>query len=230
MSTPIHPHNVAHPSPQTALSRNRSTLGNRCAWALLATLSLTALPAIAGDLLFQLTSTSYQDFVVIGEILSHHENQLVFEPSRVLLGKRLPKTIRLTAVSPSQVEGLSTGDFAVLSLNKGDSRGRYRLNYDAFKVDSPDPSEAKLLSGPLLGSERLAYNWFINSCGQEHAFSFDYSSENPKISIIRENEPYIIGIQQKGQRENQWERIAEPPACKPVRISWWQSVRQRLGL
>ncbi|MGI8935881.1 MAG: hypothetical protein ACR2FS_17580 [Phormidesmis sp.] len=187
---------------------------------------LHTLPTSAGDLLSQLTSPVYQDSVAIGEILSRRKKQLVFEHSRVLLGHRLPRTVTLTGFTPSQIEDLSPGDFAVLFLSKGNSRGLYTLGQNVFKVTSPEPSEAKILTGPLGGADRLAYNWFINSCGKDREFAFDYSGEKAVVYTRQANSLHPIGI----LRDNQWKTLADPPVCEPVRFGWWSSLLQKLGL
>ncbi len=187
---------------------------------------LQALPTRAGDLLFQLTSPVYQDSVAIGEISSQSSDQLVFERSRVLLGNRLPQTMTLTGLTPSQIDDLSPGDFAVLSLSQDGSRGHYVLSQNIFKVTSPEPSAAKILTGPLRAADSLAYNWFINSCGKDREFAFDYSGEEAIVYTRQADRLHPIG----NLRDGQWKTLTDPSVCKPVRFGWWGSLLQKLGL
>ena len=144
--------------------------------------------AIAGDLLFLLTSPIYQDSVAIGEVVSVGGDKLVFEPKRVLIGNRVPSTITITDYEPSQSEMLSAGDAAVLPLSRTGKRAQYKLTHTAFKVSSSLPAEAQIITGPLLGGDRVAYNWFINSCGADKSFAFDYSGDVDIASVKKGTE------------------------------------------
>ncbi|MEM8503929.1 MAG: hypothetical protein AAF716_12340 [Cyanobacteria bacterium P01_D01_bin.1] len=176
-----------------------------------------------------MTGPVYQDSIVIGEILSQTDEQLVFESNRVLLGDRTPTQITITDYTPSQAEALSSGDFAVLSLVQVDRSRLYSMSHPAFKVSSPEPSEAKIIAGPLLDGDRIAYNWFINSCGAESDFAFDYSGEVGIVFVRRKSGLSAIARRSVDTSDASWERIAEPPDCKPERFSWWQSLLRRLS-
>ena len=180
--------------------------------------------ASAGDRLFLLTSSVYQDSVAIGEVVSVDEGELVFEPEQVLVGDRIPRTITVADYEPSQVETLSAGDAAVLPLVRTDGRAQYRLTDTAFKVSSSLPAEAKIITGPLSGGDLAAYNWFVNSCGNEKDFAFDYSGEVDIASVKREDRRHEIAQRSVDSPDGIWKMVAEPPDCKPVRFGWWRSL------
>ena len=184
--------------------------------------------ATAGDLLFLLTSPVYQDSVVIGDVISTNKSELVFESKRVLLGDFVPSTLTIADYEPHKVEALSAGDSAVLSLVRTDRRGQYELTYTAFKVSSSVPAEAEIISGPLLGSERIAYNWFINSCGADRNFAFDYSSDIDTASLRKGVETTVMA-QRDNRLDGTWTMIAKPLACEAVQISWWRALLKRIA-
>ena len=176
--------------------------------------------AIAGDLLFRLTSETYQDAVAIGEVKSSSGNELIFRPTRVLLGDRLPKTIRVLTTEPQ--EQLQAGDAAVLPLTK--KTQHYQLNSPAFEVSHTDPMRATIQSGPLNGADRYMFQRFINSCGGDRDFSFDGQS-----IYVKEFDPgdkqtgndILIGVKEG----EQW---VPPPGpyvivCRDNR-PWWEVI------
>jgi hypothetical protein len=196
--------------------------------ALASTITLLAIlvgsrRASAGDRLFLLTSSVYQDSVAIGEVVSVDEGELVFEPEQVLVGDRIPRTITVADYEPSQVETLSAGDAAVLSLVRTDGRTQYRLTDTAFKVSSSLPAEAKIITGPLSGGDLAAYNWFINSCGADKSFAFDYSGD-VDIASIRKGEEWTAIAQRSDRPNGPWRTTARPPVCKTAQTSWWRSL------
>ncbi len=187
---------------------------------------LCTAPVAAGDLLFQLTSPAYNESIAIGQILSKSEDRIVFKRSRVLLGKRLPRTVSITDFTASQIESLSSGDFAVLSLNKSSNKKDYRLNYDAFETNSPRPDGATILLGPLSGTDREAYGWFLNSCGRDREFSFDYTGKNNTVLVKDSDGKQRVIATLDGDG---WERVIDPSMCKPDGLSWWYSFLDWLG-
>ena len=185
--------------------------------------------AIAGDLLFLLTNPADQESVVIGEASSIDPNQLIFEPKQVLVGKRVPRKIAITDYDLQQAKSLNNGDAAVLTLVRADRKREYRLAHTAFKVSSSEPTEATIITGPLSGGDRIAYNWFINSCGAERDFAFDYSGKVDVSFVKREAELVAIAQRSKDTPDSQWVMTAKPPACKPSQAtSWWQLLVKRL--
>ena len=183
--------------------------------------------AIAGDLLFLLTNPVDQESVVIGEVSSVGREQLIFEPEQVLTGRRVPKTIVITDYRPGQAESLDEGDAAVLTLGRV-GRKRYQLAYPAFKVSSIEPTEADIVAEPPSGSDHIAYNWFINSCGAEKDFAFDYSGKGD-VLFVKQAELVVIAQRSKGRPDGNWVMTAEPPACEPSQpTSWWRLLMKRL--
>lgn len=185
--------------------------------------------ANAGDYIFTLMSPAYKDSIVIGEVVSKSEDRLVFNTGRVVQGDRVPKTITVSGYTLKQVKTLVDGDFAVLSLNKTDRRKQYELVWDAVEVDSLKPDEAKIIEGTLTGSDRIVYNWFLNTCGSERGFTFDYSGDGDVISVRRESGLQDIVQSPTKYPNHEWEMVAEPPACKPAAINWWRSMLRRLN-
>lgn len=184
--------------------------------------------ANAGDLLFLMTSLAYQDSIAIGEILSLDDNQLTFKSRRVLSGDRIANQITIAGYTSKQVETLSVGDFAVLSLVRADRGKHYKLSAAAFKVSSREPNEAEIIAGPLSGGDRTAYNWFINSCGTEKDFAFDYSGEVDVAFVRRETGLHAIAQRSVDRPDGIWEEVAEPAACKP-KLTWWRALLEQLG-
>lgn len=180
--------------------------------------------AVAGDLLFLMTSAAYQYSIAIGTVISQSDGQLVFEPKQVLLGDRIPNEITIAEYTPAQVEGLSDGDFAILSLVRIDRSRQYKMSHPAFKASSPDPGEAKVINGPLSGGDLAAYNWFVNSCGNEKDFAFDYSGEVDIASVMREDGWHEIAQRSVDSPDGIWKMVAESPDCKLVRFGWWRSL------
>lgn len=180
-----------------------------------------AMPVAAGDLLFQLTSPIYNESIAIGRITSKQADLITFERNSVLLGKRIPRTVYITDFEPDQVEALSSEDYAVLSLRKGHDGKNYHLNYSAFKTNTDKPSGATILSGPLAGADLEAYNWFVNSCGRDKDFAFDYSGTNKKILVKDSDGQQRVISTSKGDK---WNRTIDPPMCESAGRSWWYSL------
>ncbi len=179
--------------------------------------------AIAGDMFFILTSDYYQDAVAIGDVKSRKDSELVFLPTRVLIGnKHLPKEIVVQTNRSELTEKLQAGDAAVLTL--GEDQGIYTLNHQAFEVSDSNPADAKVLSGPLRGEERFKFERVINSCGRDRNFFFDgktvfLKQVDRNSNEIGENLP--IGFRDG----DQWVATdANPPICQPIQLSLWDRL------
>lgn len=197
--------------------------------AALITVLVGSQKATAGDLLFLMTNPNNEESVVIGEVFSIGQGQIIFEPRRVLIGRRLPRRVTITDYDPKQAKSLNDGDAAVLTMARINRKRGYKLAYTAFEVSSSEPAEADIITGPLSGGDRIAYNWFINSCGAERDFAFDYSGKIDRSFVRRDAELVVIAQRSEDRPDGRWAVIAEPPACEPIQtVSWWRQLVKQL--
>ena len=207
----------------------------RCvALGLLAALMTTLIGsqrAAAGDLLFLRTHPGKEESVAIGEVLSISQSQIVFEPKRVLAGRDVPNKVTITDYDPELVKTLSQGDAAVLSIARIGRRKGYKLSDAAVEVSSSDPAEANVLTtGFFIGSNLVAYNWFINSCGKEADFVFHYSDAVDTAYVKRAEERVAIAQRTEDEPGDIWTVVAEPPTCEPIQpMSWWRQLLRKLA-
>jgi hypothetical protein len=143
-------------------------------------LGITASSSWAGDPIFLLTHGD-QDALVLGKVTAATPEMLQFQPTVEIPGQRghLPigKLIEIRQTDGGRLNQhqspLAVGDRALVSLRaEGD---HYRLAWGAFQVSSLELPTLRITNVEK-SSDLIMLQWYLNSCGQDNAFSGDGST------------------------------------------------------
>jgi hypothetical protein len=136
-------------------------------------LTLSPIFSQAGERSYFLTHGG-QHALILGTVVSTAETSIQFQPHSVISGKQIHSRIeihypnsvtKLGALHPV----LNAGDRAVVSINLEGKQ--YKLALGAGKVSSLNPATLKIVESTFRFDDRLMFQWYVNSCGQEKDFS-----------------------------------------------------------
>lgn len=138
-------------------------------------LALSPIPGLAGEPFYFLTHDG-QDALILGTVVRVDRDSIQFQPHIVISGRQIHSIIKIRHPNPATESGnlkplLNAGDRAIVSISPDGNR--YKLALGASKVSSLNPSTLKVFEGDLLFDQVLAFQWYVNSCGQEKDFMGD---------------------------------------------------------
>ncbi len=156
----------------------------------------------AGDPLYIITH-NLQHALVLGTILSTNQTSTQFQPHLTIAGQQLHAPI---SIHHDGVKTLfSPGDKVIVSIRP---EGRsYRFDSGAFQVSSLNPKTLKILKGSFGGGDLIAFQWYINTCGQENEFSyggaryFVQQADGKRIPIARNHKKEWVPLRKASPSE-----------------------------
>jgi hypothetical protein len=141
----------------------------------LVALTLSPISALAGEPFYFLTHDG-QHALILGTVVRVDRDSIQFQPHIVISGRQIHSLIKIRHPNSATESGnlkpaLNAGDRAIVSIDP--EGNRYKLALGASKVSSLNPSTLKVFEGDLLFDQVLAFQWYVNSCGQEKDFMGD---------------------------------------------------------
>lgn len=138
-------------------------------------LALSPISTLAGEPFYFLTHDG-QNALILGTVVRVDRDSIQFQPHIVISGRQIHSLIKIRHPNPATESGnlkpaLNAGDQAIVSINP--EGNRYTLALGASKVSSLNPATLKVFKGDLLFDHVLAFQWYVNSCGQEKDFMGD---------------------------------------------------------
>ena len=138
-------------------------------------LALSPISTLAGEPFYFLTHDG-QHSLILGTVVRVDRDSIQFQPHIVISGRQIHSLIKIRHPNPATESGnlkpaLNAGDQAIVSINP--EGNRYKIALGASKVSSLNPLTLKIFEGDLLFDQILAFQWYVNSCGQEKDFMSD---------------------------------------------------------